>query len=155
MPDVSAGILVYRRKGKRFEVFLIHPGGPFWAKKDLGVWSIPKGLVEPDEDLLETAQREFREETGFLLSGPFHPLSPVKLRSGKTVHAWATEGDFDPEDMKSNSFTMEWPPRSGKQQAFPEADRGAWFTLLQAREKITAGQAPLLEELRLLAADSA
>ncbi len=156
MPDVSAGILVYRRKEGRFEVFLIHPGGPFWAKKDLGVWSIPKGLVEPDEDLLGAAQREFREETGFTLSGPFYPLSPVKLRSGKTVHAWATEGDFNPGDMKSNSFTMEWPPRSGKQQTFPEADRGAWFVLPQARVKITAGQAPLLEELRLLVtADSA
>ncbi len=148
MPDVSAGILVYRRRDRRLEVFLIHPGGPFWAKKDLGIWSIPKGLVETDENLLEAAKREFQEETGFTVSGPFVPLSPVKLKSGKTVHAWAAEGDFDPEALKSNSFTMEWPPRSGKQKAFPEADRGAWYTLDEAAAKIAAGQTGLLEELR-------
>ncbi len=156
MPDISAGILAYRGKNRYLEVFLIHPGGPFLAKKDLGIWSIPKGLVEADEDMLEAAQREFNEETGFTASGPFLPLSPVKLRSGKTVYAWAAEGDFDPGAMRSNTFTMEWPPRSGKQQAFPEADRGAWYTLPEAAVKITAGQAPLLEELRrLVTPDSA
>ncbi len=150
MADISAGLLLYRRRGRRLEVFLVHPGGPYWAKKDLGVWSIPKGLVEEGENLLDAAQREFHEETGFTASGPFQPLSPVKLRSGKTVHAWAAEGDVDPQAMKSNSFTMEWPPRSGCLQAFPEADRGSWYPLEEAAEKITPGQRALLGELRQL-----
>ncbi len=150
MADISAGLLLYRRRGRRLEVFLVHPGGPYWAKKDLGVWSIPKGLVEEGENLLDAAQREFHEETGFAAAGPFLPLSPVKLRSGKTVHAWAAEGDVDPQAMKSNSFTMEWPPRSGRLQAFPEADRGSWYPLEEAAEKITPGQRALLGELRQL-----
>ncbi len=150
MPDISAGLLLYRRKDRRLEVFLIHPGGPYWAKKDFGVWSIPKGLVEEGEDLLDAAKREFHEETGFTAAGPFLPLSSVKLRSGKTVHAWAAEGDVDPHAMKSNSFTMEWPPRSGHLHAFPEADRGSWYPLEEAAEKITPGQRALLGELRQL-----
>jgi predicted NUDIX family NTP pyrophosphohydrolase len=148
MPGISSGLLLYRKRNERIEVFLIHPGGPFWEKKDLGTWSIPKGLVEQDEDLLDAAKREFNEETGFTASGSFLPLSPVTLKNGKTVHAWAVEGDFDPGAMRSNTFTMEWPPRSGKQQVFPEADRGEWFTLGEAVKKISAAQAALLEELR-------
>jgi predicted NUDIX family NTP pyrophosphohydrolase len=148
MPDISSGLLLYRKRHQRIEVFLIHPGGPFWERKDMGSWSIPKGLVERDEDLLDAAKREFHEETGFRASGPFEPLSPVKLKNGKTVYAWAAEGDFDPGSMKSNTFTMEWPPRSGKQQTFPEADRGAWYTLDDAARKIAAGQTDLLEEFR-------
>ncbi len=148
MPGISAGLLLYRKRDRGIEVFLIHPGGPFWEKKDQGSWSIPKGLVEQDEDLLDAAKREFHEETGFSASGPFLPLSPVKLKNGKTVYAWAAEGDCDPRAMKSNTFTTEWPPRSGRQQTFPEADRGAWYTLDDAARKITAGQAALLEEFR-------
>ncbi len=148
MPGISAGLLLYRKRDRWIEVFLIHPGGPFWEKKDLGSWSIPKGLVEEDEDLLDAAKREFHEETGFKASGPFMPLSPVKLKNGKTVYAWAAEGDVDPGAMKSNTFTMEWPPRSGRQQIFPEADRGAWYTLDDAERKITTGQVSLLEEFR-------
>jgi predicted NUDIX family NTP pyrophosphohydrolase len=148
MPGISAGLLLYRKRDRGIEVFLIHPGGPFWEKKDLGSWSIPKGLVEQDEDLLDAAKREFHEETGFRVSGPFLPLSPVKLKNGKTVYAWAAEGDLDAGAMKSNTFTMEWPPHSGRQQTFPEADRGAWYTLDEAVRKITAGQAALLDELR-------
>ncbi len=148
MPGISAGLLLYRKRDRGIEVFLIHPGGPFWEKKDLGSWSIPKGLVEQDEDLLDAAKREFHEETGFRVSGPFLPLSPVKLKNGKTVYAWAAKGDIDAGAMKSNTFTIEWPPRSGRQQTFPEADRGAWYTLDDAARKITAGQAALLEEFR-------
>lgn len=148
MPGISAGLLLYRSRDRRIEVFLIHPGGPFWEKKDLGSWSIPKGLVEEDEDLLDAAKREFHEETGFRALGPFLPLSPVKLKSGKIVYAWAAEGDLDAGAMKSNTFTMEWPPRSGKQQTFPEADRGAWYSFDDAKTKINARQAALLEELR-------
>ncbi len=155
MPNISAGLLLYRRRDRQIEVFLVHPGGPYWAKKDLGVWSIPKGIVEEGENLLDAAKREFHEETGFTASGPFQPLSPVKLRSGKTVHAWAAEGEVDAQAMKSNSFTMEWPPRSGHQHAFPEADRGAWYPLEEAEAKIAPGQGALLEELlRLITPDS-
>ncbi len=148
MPQISAGLLLYRKKNHAPEVFLVHPGGPLWAHKDFGVWSIPKGLVDWNEEVLEAAKREFHEETGFTASGSFRSLAPVKLKSGKIVNAWAVEGDCDPGKMKSNTFSMEWPPRSGKQQTFPEADRAAWFALDEAAKRITPGQAALLEELR-------
>jgi predicted NUDIX family NTP pyrophosphohydrolase len=143
----SAGILLYRRRGKNLEVFLVHPGGPFWAKKDLGAWSLPKGEFEADEEPLDAAKREFTEETGFPIDGDFLPLQPLRQPSGKTIVAWAVEGDCDPAELRSNTFEMEWPPRSGKRAAFPEVDRAAWFPLDEARERIVAGQAPFLDEL--------
>lgn len=143
----SAGILLYRRRGSDLEVFLVHPGGPFWAKKDLGAWSLPKGELEEGEEPLTAARREFTEETGFAVDGDFHPLPPQRQKSGKTILAWAVEGDCDPAALRSGTFSMEWPPRSGKQQQFPEVDRGAWFPLGEARKRINAGQAPFLDEL--------
>jgi predicted NUDIX family NTP pyrophosphohydrolase len=143
----SAGILLYRRGGGEVEVFLVHPGGPFWAKKDLGAWSLPKGEVEEGEDPLAAALREFTEETGFDVAGELRPLRPQRQSSGKTILAWAVEGDCDPAELRSGLFSMEWPPRSGKRQEFPEVDRGAWFTLSEARRRIVAGQAPFLDEL--------
>ena len=122
MPKVSAGILMYRKRGAILEVFLVHPGGPFFAKKDVGAWGIPKGEIDEGEDALAAAQREFEEETSFKTEGNFFQLTPVTQKSGKIVMAWAVEGDCDPNEMKSNMFTMEWPPRSGKKQEFPEVD---------------------------------
>jgi predicted NUDIX family NTP pyrophosphohydrolase len=145
--EISAGLLAFRRR-RGLQVLLAHPGGPFWAKKDLGAWSIPKGIAETGDDLLETARREFSEETGFTAKGPFLALAPVKQKSGKIVHAFAFEGDFDPAKFRSNTFELEWPPRSGKRQSFPEVDRVAWFDLDEALEKIVAYQRPLLMELR-------
>lgn len=142
----SAGILLYRMVGNDPEVFLIHPGGPFYVKKDDGVWSIPKGEFET-EDPLDAARREFHEETGSSVTGEFKALTPLKIRSGKLVYAWAVEGDIDAASVKSNLFSMEWPPRSGKQQSFPEADRGGWFKMPAAREKIRVGQRGFLDEL--------
>jgi predicted NUDIX family NTP pyrophosphohydrolase len=150
MKKTSAGILLYRRR-EELEVFVVHPGGPFWAKKDLGAWSLPKGELDGDEDPLAAALRELREETGFTVDGEFHALRPLRQPSGKTILAWAVEGDCDPAELRSNLFSMEWPPKSGKQQEFPEVDRGAWFPLAEARQRIIAGQAPFLEELRALA----
>jgi predicted NUDIX family NTP pyrophosphohydrolase len=150
MRATSAGILLYRRRDGGLEVFLVHPGGPFWAKKDLGAWSIPKGELTEGEEPLRAAIREFREETSFDVAGEFLPLSPVKQKSGKMVIAWALEGDCDPQEMRSNTFSMEWPPKSGKQREFPEADRGAWFGIEEARTRIVSGQAPLLDELARL-----
>jgi predicted NUDIX family NTP pyrophosphohydrolase len=147
MAKKTAGILLYRFRSTEPEVFLIHPGGPFWAKKDNGAWSIPKGELEEQEDALNAAKREFQEETGFAPEGNFIPLRPLKQRSGKLVYAWAVNGDCDAESIKSNTFSMEWPPRSGKQQAFPEADRAAWFSLDVAREKILPAQIAFIEEL--------
>ena len=146
----TAGILLYRIRDRGLEVFLVHPGGPFWAKKDAGAWSIPKGEAEESENLLNAAKREFHEETGFSLDGNFIALTPLKQRGGKTVHAWAMEGDVDAQSIKSNLFSMEWPPRSGKHAEFPEVDRAGWFTLEAAKEKILPGQAQFLEELRRL-----
>jgi predicted NUDIX family NTP pyrophosphohydrolase len=143
----SAGILLHRRRGDEREVFLVHPGGPFWAKKDLGAWSLPKGEVEEGEDPLAAAVREFTEETGFTVDGDFRPLRPLRQSGGKTILAWAVEGDCDPAELRSASFSMEWPPRSGRRQEFPEVDRGAWFTIDEARQRILAGQAPFLDEL--------
>jgi len=142
----SAGFLLYRIRSAALEVFLVHPGGPFWAKKDAGAWSIPKGEFEEGADPLESAKREFLEETGSAIDGKFIALTPLK-RSGKRVHAWAVEGEIDAASVRSNSFSMEWPPRSGKQQDFPEVDRGEWFTIPAAREKLMAGQRAFLDEL--------
>ncbi len=147
MPQISVGLLMYRVRGSALQVFLVHPGGPLWAKKDLGSWSLPKGLIEPGEDPLDAALREVREETGFAVSGPFIPLPPVKVRSGKIVRAWAVEYDCDPKQMRSSTFSMEWPPRSGKRQNFPEVDRAEWFGIEQARKKILEGQLPLIAEV--------
>ena len=145
----SAGLLMYRRRDRHVEVLLIHPGGPFWARRDEGAWCIPKGEFT-DEEPLEAARREFQEETGYPVSGDFHPLAPIKQAGGKMVYAWAVAGDCDAEAIRSNSFTMEWPPRSGQWRSYPEADRAAWFSLPQAREKILKSQQPLLEELEQL-----
>lgn len=147
MPVRSAGILLYRFENRKPEVFLVHPGGPFWAKKDNGVWSIPKGEFDEDEDALEAAKREFREETGFAIEGNFIALTPIKQKTGKQVIAFAAERNVDAGKIKSNHFEMEWPPKSGKKQSFPEVDRAAWFNVEEARRKILERQAPLLEEL--------
>jgi predicted NUDIX family NTP pyrophosphohydrolase len=147
MAKDTAGILMYRRAGSDVELLLAHPGGPFWAKKDDGAWTIPKGLPEPGEELLAAAQREFHEETGFTATGPFIPLGAFKQPGGKTVHAWATGGDADPAQLASNTFVMEWPPKSGKSAEFPEVDRAGWFTPDQARRKILKGQIPIIETL--------
>jgi predicted NUDIX family NTP pyrophosphohydrolase len=147
MPRVSAGLLMFRRKGDVPQVLLAHPGGPLWAKKDLGAWTIPKGEGAPDEDLLATARREFEEETGFRPQGPFHPLGSVKQRAGKVVHAWAFEDDVDPAALRSNTFSMEWPPRSGQWHDFPEVDRAEFFDLDEARRRINPAQALLLDAL--------
>ncbi|MCX6897487.1 MAG: NUDIX domain-containing protein [Verrucomicrobia bacterium] len=148
MPKTSAGLLMYRRAGGELQVLLVHPGGPLWKHKDAGWWSIPKGEIAEGEDALAAAQREFREETGFAVREPFIELTPVQLRSGKIVHAWAFEGDCDPAALRSNTFTLEWPPRSGKRCEFPEVDRAGFFTVPQAKEKMSERQFPLVEELR-------
>ena len=147
MPRVSAGLLPFRRRAGAIEVFLAHPGGPFWTNKDRGAWSIPKGEAEEGEDLLQAARRECREETGLDVDGPFIPLGEIRQRGGKVVHAWAVEADIDPGALVSNTFTMEWPPRSGRVQAFPEIDRAAWFAVDEARARILASQRPLVDEL--------
>jgi predicted NUDIX family NTP pyrophosphohydrolase len=147
MAKKSAGILMYRFVGSRLEVFLVHPGGPFWAKKDAGAWSIPKGEFEEGENPLEAAKREFQEETGLSVEGEFIPLGPVKQRSGKVVSAWAVEGNCDAKFIKSNTFSMEWPPGSGKRREFPEVDRAEWFGIPEAKEKILPGQGLFLEEI--------
>jgi len=144
--QISAGLIAFRRRAET-EVLLGHPGGPFWAKKDVGAWTIPKGLVSSG-DLLECAAREFREETGFSPEGPFIPLAPVRQTSGKTVHAFAFEGDFDPLKFTSNTFELEWPPRSGRRKSFPEIDRVGWFGQDEALAKIIAYQQPFLRELK-------
>ena len=145
--QTSAGLLMYRGTGEGIEVFLVHPGGPFWAKKDEGAWSIPKGLAAPGEDLLAAAKREFHEETGFAAEGDYRPLGAFKQPGGKTVHAWAIEGDCDPSRLVSNLFEMEWPPRSGRRQHFPEIDRAGWFGPSEASIKILRGQQPILLRL--------
>ncbi|MGE5237873.1 MAG: NUDIX domain-containing protein [Chloroflexota bacterium] len=147
MAKESAGLLMYRRKEGQLQVFLVHPGGPFWMKKDQGAWSIPKGLFEPGEDAYAAAKREFQEETGIRASGVLVALAPVRTPSGKIVHAWALEGDCDPDSIRSNTFTIEWPPRSGKMREFPEVDRAAWFDISEARRRIHRGQVALLDEL--------
>jgi predicted NUDIX family NTP pyrophosphohydrolase len=147
MAKKSAGLLMFRRHAGQLEVLLVHPGGPFWVRKDAGAWSIPKGEIGENEDPLEAARREVEEETGARPQGEFVALAPVRQAGGKIVQAWAVESEFDPTALTSNSFEMEWPPRSGRQQSFPEVDRAAWFTLSAARRKILRGQLPLLDEI--------
>lgn len=149
MKPRSAGLLLYRHRGPVLEVLLVHPGGPFWAKRDEGAWSVPKGEIGPDEDPLVAARREFEEELGSTPNFAGEPLAlePVKQRGGKVVVAWVQEAEFDPATLRSNTFEMEWPPRSGRTKAFPEVDRAAWFAIDEARCKLLAGQLPLLAEL--------
>lgn len=147
MSRISAGILMYRHHKGALQVLLVHPGGPFFQNKDEGAWSIPKGEVEPGEDLLECAKREFAEELDVTVSGPFIPLTPVKQQGGKVVHAWACAGNCDPKSFVSNSFSMEWPPRSGQQKEFPEIDRADFFDVAGARKKSNAAQVALIDEL--------
>jgi predicted NUDIX family NTP pyrophosphohydrolase len=144
----SAGLLIYRRRSG-LQVFLVHPGGPFWQKRDLGSWSIPKGEFDAGEDPLSVARREFEEETGFAASGEtFTPLTPLRQPGGKIVYAWAVEGDCDAAAINSNTFSMEWPPHSGKSQKFPEVDRAEWFVIDAAKVRILKGQVGFLEELQ-------
>jgi predicted NUDIX family NTP pyrophosphohydrolase len=147
MAITSAGILMYRRRGGKLEVLLVHPGGPFWRNKDAGAWSLPKGEVDAGEDDMAAARREFEEELGTRPDGELVPLGEVRQRSGKRVRAFALEGDLDAEAARSVTFEMEWPPRSGRMASFPEVDRAAWFELDVARNKLVAGQAPLLDRL--------
>lgn len=147
MPEISAGIMLYRRGAAGPEVLLVHPGGPFWARKDEAAWSIPKGLADPGEALEAAARREFAEEAGAVPEGELVLLGEFKVSSGKLLAVFALEGDFDPKALISNSFEMEWPPRSGRRQSFPEVDRAGWFGLSEARVKLHLGQRPLLEAL--------
>ena len=148
MAKRTAGILLFREAPGGLEVLLVHPGGPFWTKKDEGAWTIPKGLVDDGEDPFDAAKREFREETGGSPDGDAIALEPVRQPSGKVIHAWALRGEFDPATLTSNTFLMEWPPHSGQQREFPEVDRAGWFSMEQAGRKILKGQAPLLGDLR-------
>jgi len=151
MSKQSAGILLYKKVNKQILVLLVHPGGPFWAKKDLGAWSLPKGEFGEDENKLLAAKREFKEETGFDLDTDmdvdFLELMPIKQKSGKTIYTFAVEGDLDVAKIKSNTFEIEWPPRSGKKELFPEVDKAEWFTLSEAKQKIIPGQVGFLDEL--------
>jgi predicted NUDIX family NTP pyrophosphohydrolase len=152
MSKKSAGLLLFRQGAEGIEILLVHPGGPFWAKKDEGAWSIPKGEMAEGEDPLAAAIREFNEEMGSPPSGKFIPLEPHRQPGGKMVFAWAARSDFDPSRLKSNMFSIEWPPRSGRQQEFPEVDRAAWFDVESARRKILKGQEPFLDQLLRLGA---
>lgn len=147
MPVSSAGLLCYRRSTTGLELLLVHPGGPFWARKDEGAWSIPKGEHGEDEEPMEAARREFEEETGVTADGPLLELGSVRQTGGKIVSAWAFEADFDATGIRSNTFSMEWPPRSGRRQEFPEVDRAEWFPLTEARRRILKGQLPLIDRL--------
>lgn len=150
MPKESAGILLYTQKNKAWEVLLVHPGGPFWRNKDNGVWSIPKGEIEKDENILEAAIRETSEELGIQVEGNFIQLTPLKQKSGKMVYAWAVKKDVDISVLKSNNFVLEWPPKSGKFNNFPEIDKAAWFSFPEAKVKILMGQLPFIIELEQL-----
>ena len=147
MPQHSAGILLYRGSGPQLELLLVHPGGPYWAKKDDGAWTIPKGGYAPGEDAFAAARREFREETGATVDGEAMALGAFRQSAAKIVEVWAVEGAFDPAALVSNTFAMEWPPRSGRTSEFPEVDRAAWFTPQLAWRKILKGQRPILEAL--------
>jgi predicted NUDIX family NTP pyrophosphohydrolase len=153
MAKESAGIVLYRYRDSKLEIFLVHPGGPFWKNKDSGAWSIPKGEFDAREDPLQAARREFHEETGCSVDGSFIDLGPVRQAGGKIVHAWAVEGDCEAESISSNSFTIEWPPRSRQRKEFPEVDRAGWFSLQLAREKILKGQLMLLDKLQRMLKD--
>jgi predicted NUDIX family NTP pyrophosphohydrolase len=148
MAKHSAGLLLYRRKESELEVFLVHPGGPLWAKKDLGAWSIPKGEIAEGEDPLAAARREFQEETGLSIDGEFIALDTIRQDGGKLVSAWAVKDDFDPARLVSNLTKMQWPPHSGRIIEFPEVDRGAWFTLREARERILASQKAIVDQIQ-------
>lgn len=150
MPKISAGLLMYRVREGELEFLLAHPGGPFWKDRDAGAWTIPKGEIQEDENPLAAAKREFEEEIGVKPEGNFIELSPITQKGGKVVHAWAFEGDCDTTSIRSNTFQMEWPPRSGKFQACPEVDRAGFFRMAEARQKINPAQTALLEELRRL-----
>lgn len=145
MPIQSAGLLLYRRHARQTQVFLVHMGGPIWAKKDAAAWSIPKGMIGANEDPLRAAIREFQEETGFSISGTYEALGTFRQNSSKDLSVWAVEGDCDPAELVSNTFKMAWPPKSVKVQSFPEADRGAWLTKDEALKKIVRGQRPVLD----------
>ena len=147
MPKASAGLLVYRPRPAGLEVFLVHPGGPFWAKKDAGAWTIPKGELMRDEDPLDCARREFHEETGFIVAGPFASLGTIRQAAGKLVHAFVAPADFDADKIVSNTFKLQWPPKSGRWAEFPEIDRAAWFSLADASAKINPAQTELLTRL--------
>jgi predicted NUDIX family NTP pyrophosphohydrolase len=144
----SAGLLMFRRAGRECEVFIVHPGGPYWSKKDEGAWTIPKGEFEDDEEALAAAQREFLEETSFSVNGPFIELGSIRQKSGKIVHAWAFEGDCDASALRSNTCEIEWPPRSGQKISIPEIDRGAWFEPEEAEIFLRKEQHPLLDRLK-------
>ena len=144
---LSAGLLLYRRTRGGVEIFLAHPGGPFWRRRDAGAWTVPKGIIEEGEDPLDAACREFEEETGIVPVGPYLPLGSIRQKAGKTVHAWAWEGDADPGVIRSNEMQVEWPRGSGVMRSYPEVDRCAWFTPQAAREKINAAQAELIDRL--------
>lgn len=154
VPKRSAGILMYRRGAQGLELLLVHPGGPFWARKDLGAWSIPKGEYSETEDPLDVAIREFEEETGTRPGGELRPLGEVTQPGRKVVTAFALEGDFDPETLKSNTFELEWPPKSGRKASFPEVDRAEWFSIEIAREKILQGQRELIDRLLKMASSN-
>ena len=147
MAKESAGLMMFRKRAGALEFLLVHPGGPFWKNKNAGAWTIPKGEIAEGEDALAAAKREFEEELGLKAEGSLIELKPIKQKGGKVVRAWAFEGDCDPGQVKSNTFTMEWPPRSGKMTEFPEVDRAEFFNLEKAKEKINEAQIPLLEEL--------
>jgi predicted NUDIX family NTP pyrophosphohydrolase len=151
MAKHSAGLMVYRRTTGRLEVLLVHPGGPFWADKDFGSWSIPKGEFTAEEDPLTAAKREFHEETGFVVEGDYVALGSLKQPGGKMIHAWAVAGDCDPARLRSNTFSLEWPPRSGRTRDFPEVDRAAWFPLPEAQRRIARGQVGFLDQLAAMA----
>jgi predicted NUDIX family NTP pyrophosphohydrolase len=146
-PNVSAGLLLFRRTAGGLEVLLAHPGGPFWAKKDAGAWTIPKGVADSGEDLLAAARREFAEETGHHPEGPFIPLGSVRQKAGKEVHAWACNGDLDPTKATSNTMSVEWPPRTGQRVRVPEVDRCGWFAPAEARVKLNPAQAAFIDRL--------
>ena len=154
MPKITAGILLYRFRDGGLEVFLAHPGGPYWRKKDQGAWTLPKGEIENGEDPLEAARREFGEETGHHPPGPFEALGKARLRSGKLILAWACEGDLDPQALVSNEFEVEWPPRSGRRMRFPEIDRGDFFRPEEGRDKLHPAQLPFLDELERILRES-
>jgi predicted NUDIX family NTP pyrophosphohydrolase len=147
MPKQAAGIIVYRKNKKELEIFLCHPGGPLYKNRDEGVWQIPKGEFETNEDPFDAAKREFKEETSQTIEGEFVKLAPVKYKTGKIVYAWAIEGNVDETKVKSNLFSMEWPPKSGKQMEFPEVDRGKWFSVIEAKKKILPALSPFIDQL--------